>query len=41
MLQKGEIKPIINKVYRLEQVTDAHNHMESGDLFGKIILINN
>ncbi|VEH55397.1 NAD(P)H-quinone oxidoreductase [Providencia rustigianii] len=41
MLQKGEMKPIINKVYRLEQVVDAHNHMESGDLFGKIILINN
>ncbi len=41
MLQNGEIKPIINKVYKLEQVADAHRHMESGDLIGKIVLLNN
>lgn len=41
MLQEGKIKPIINKVYPLSQVKEAHDHMESGDLIGKIILINN
>lgn len=41
MLQNSEIKPIINKVYKLEQVADAHRHMESGDLIGKIVLLNN
>lgn len=41
MLQNGEIKPIINKVYKLDQVADAHRHMESGDLIGKIVLLNN
>lgn len=41
MLQKGEIKPFINKIYSLEQVADAHRYMESGDLFGKIVLVNN
>ncbi|WP_336433043.1 zinc-binding dehydrogenase, partial [uncultured Providencia sp.] len=41
MLQKGEIKPIVNKIYPLAQVKDAHEYMESGDLTGKIILINN
>ena len=41
MLQKGEIKPIVNKIYPLTQVKDAHEYMESGDLTGKIILINN
>ncbi|MCW2254800.1 putative PIG3 family NAD(P)H quinone oxidoreductase [Providencia alcalifaciens] len=41
MLQNGEIKPFINKTYRFDQVADAHRHMESGDLFGKIVLLNN
>lgn len=41
MLQEGKIKPIINKVYPLSRVKEAHEHMESGDLIGKIILINN
>ncbi|AFH95896.1 TPA: NAD(P)H-quinone oxidoreductase [Providencia stuartii] len=40
MLQKGELKPFINKTYPLDQVADAHRHMESGDLYGKIVLIN-
>lgn len=40
MLQKGKIKPIINKKYNLSQVKDAHEYMESGDLIGKIILLN-
>ncbi|EMH4043929.1 NAD(P)H-quinone oxidoreductase [Providencia stuartii] len=40
MLQKGELKPFINKTYPLDQVSDAHRHMESGDLYGKIVLIN-
>lgn len=38
--QKGELKPFINKTYPLDQVADAHRHMESGDLYGKIVLIN-
>ncbi|WP_272581677.1 NAD(P)H-quinone oxidoreductase [Providencia sp. PROV269] len=41
MLQKGEIKPVINKCYPLDQVKEAHEYMESGDLVGKIVLINN
>ncbi|ETT03371.1 NAD(P)H-quinone oxidoreductase [Providencia sp. PROV188] len=40
MLQNGKIKPIINKIYTLCQVERAHHHMESGDLIGKIILVN-
>ncbi|QIC16134.1 zinc-binding dehydrogenase [Providencia vermicola] len=40
MLQKGELKPFINKVYSLDHVADAHRYMESGDLYGKIVLIN-
>lgn len=40
MLQKGELKPFVNKTYPLDQVADAHRYMESGDLYGKIVLIN-
>ncbi|EKT62701.1 NAD(P)H-quinone oxidoreductase [Providencia burhodogranariea] len=40
MLQNGKIKPFINKVYPLDQAADAHRYMESGDLFGKIVLLN-
>lgn len=40
IVQSGKIKPIINKIYTLNQVESAHQHMESGDLIGKIILIN-
>lgn len=40
LLQNGEIKPIINKTYHLSQVRSAHEYMESGDLVGKIVLLN-
>ena len=40
LLQNNKIKPIINKVYEMSQVADAHRYMESGDLIGKIVLIN-
>ena len=40
IVQSGKIKPIINKIYTLNQVESAHQYMESGDLIGKIILIN-
>ncbi|MEQ4707336.1 NAD(P)H-quinone oxidoreductase [Providencia huaxiensis] len=36
LLLNGKMKPIINKVYRLSQVKEAHEHMESGDLIGKL-----
>ncbi|WP_166267487.1 zinc-binding dehydrogenase [Providencia sp. M-27] len=41
LLLNGKMKPIINKVYRLSQVKEAHEHMESGDLIGKIVLLKN
>ncbi|HHR5803272.1 TPA: NAD(P)H-quinone oxidoreductase [Providencia alcalifaciens] len=40
IVQSGKIKPIINKIHTLNQVESAHQYMESGDLIGKIILIN-
>lgn len=40
LLQQGKIKPIINKTYSMTEAAEAHRHMESGDLIGKIILLN-
>lgn len=37
-LESGKIKPIIDSIYPLEQVEQAHGHMEGGQHMGKIIL---
>ena len=37
-LESGELKPIIDSIYPLEQVEQAHGHMEGGQHMGKIIL---
>ena len=37
-LESGEHKPIIDSIYPLEQVEQAHGHMEGGQHMGKIIL---
>ncbi|MDK7226144.1 zinc-binding dehydrogenase, partial [Proteus mirabilis] len=34
----GQIKPIINAVFSLQEVAKAHQLMESGDLIGKVVL---
>jgi len=38
LLENRKIKPIIDGVYKLEQINDAMHRMESGDQFGKIVL---
>jgi len=37
-LYEGGLKPVIDKVFPLEQASDAHIRMEAGDQFGKIVL---
>jgi NADPH:quinone reductase-like Zn-dependent oxidoreductase len=37
-LQNGSIKPIIDRVFELDEVASAHDHMQSGAHMGKIIL---
>ncbi len=34
----NQLKPVVDKVYRLEQVRDALERMETGRQFGKIVL---
>lgn len=38
LLESGRIKPLIDSIYPLEQVEQAHGHMQSGTHMGKIIL---
>jgi putative PIG3 family NAD(P)H quinone oxidoreductase len=38
LLDSGRIKPLIDSIYPLEQVEQAHGHMQSGQHMGKIIL---
>ncbi len=38
LLENGKIKPMIDSIYPLEQVEQAHAHMQGGQHMGKIIL---
>lgn len=39
LLANGQVKPVIDSVYSLNQVREAHNRMESNGSFGKIVLL--
>ena len=38
VLQKGTIRPVIDRVYKIEDVEEAHQRMKVNLNFGKIIL---
>ncbi|OLO36340.1 alcohol dehydrogenase [Alkalihalophilus pseudofirmus] len=38
LYEKNEIEPVVDQVYPLEQVDEAHQQMEKGSQFGKIVL---
>jgi len=38
LLESGEIRPVINKVFPAEKAADAHRLMESSEHIGKIVL---
>lgn len=38
-LAGGELRPVIDKKFRLEAVSEAHDRMENGDHIGKIVLV--
>lgn len=37
-LEKGKIKPVIDRIYPFSQASEAHEYMESGKHIGKIVL---
>jgi NADPH:quinone reductase-like Zn-dependent oxidoreductase len=38
LVEKGEFKPVIDSVYRLEQIVEAYKYVESGQKTGNVIL---
>jgi len=38
LLARGVVRPVIDRVFRLDQIGDAHRHLESNATFGKVVL---
>lgn len=38
LVQKGEFKPVIDRIYRLDQIVEAYKYVESGQKTGNVIL---
>ncbi|UCF21636.1 MAG: NAD(P)H-quinone oxidoreductase [Gemmatimonadota bacterium] len=38
LLASGQVRPVIDKVFHLEEAPEAHRHMESNANFGKVVL---
>jgi NADPH:quinone reductase-like Zn-dependent oxidoreductase len=39
LLEKGIVKPVVDRVYKMDEVREAHRRMESNANFGKIVLM--
>jgi NADPH2:quinone reductase len=39
LLAQGQVGPVIDSMYKLDEVREAHNRMESNESFGKIVLL--
>ena len=35
---RGQIKPVVDRTFPLEQIADAHRHLENKEQFGKVVL---
>ena len=38
LLANGTIQPVIDSIFPLEKIQDAHRRLESNDTFGKVVL---
>jgi NADPH:quinone reductase-like Zn-dependent oxidoreductase len=38
LLATGAVRPVIDRVYKLEEVREAHQRIESNESFGKVVL---
>ena len=38
MIEAGRIRPVVDRTYPLEEITDAHRYVEKGHAKGKVIV---
>ena len=38
MIEQGEIKPVVDKVYPLEDVVEAHHRVEAEERLGPVVI---
>jgi len=38
LLAAGSVRPVVDRVYKLDQVREAHLRLESNESFGKVVL---
>ncbi|MEJ2053991.1 MAG: zinc-binding dehydrogenase [Calditrichaceae bacterium] len=38
LIEKGKLKPLVDKVFKLEDIRAAHKHLENGEQFGKVVI---
>ena len=38
-VESGQVRPVLDRTYPLEQAGDAHRRLEAGEQFGKVVLI--
>jgi len=39
LVKTHKIKPIVDKIFSMEKIADAHKHLENSNQFGKVVLI--
>lgn len=39
LLAAGTVRPVVDRVYKMEEIRDAHTRMEGNESFGKIVLL--
>ena len=38
LLARGVVRPIVDRVFALDEIAAAHRHLESNATFGKVVL---
>jgi NADPH:quinone reductase-like Zn-dependent oxidoreductase len=38
LVEQGKLKPVIDKVFPFEQISEAHARIENGEQFGKVVV---